>query len=268
MHEEPHEEPTVTRRQRQAAFRGVMYAVFVAAIVLLGGRADWETVGRFFFDLDLARGMFPEVVVTALVNTVLYTLGAFTFGFVLGLMLALMKLSSIVPYRWTATIYVEVFRGLPALVTLYLFGYAVPIAFGTRMSTFQTITIGLGVVAAAYIAETLRAGIEGVPKGQMEAARSLGMSHTRAMASIIVPQGFRLVIPPMTNELVLLLKDTSLVFILGVALTNRELTKFGTDLARDNSPTALLVIGLLYLAITVPMTRLVNVLERRNARSR
>lgn len=258
----------MTRRQRQRLFRLVMYAVFVAFLAMVALRADWPTVQRFFLDVDLARGMFPDVLRTALVNTLIYTVGAFAFGIAFGLVLALMKLSSVGPYRWAATIYVEVFRGLPALVTLYLVGYAVPIAFGTRLGTMRTVIIGLGLVAAAYIAETIRAGIEGVPRGQMEAARSLGMSRTWAMTSIIIPQGFRLIIPPMTNEIVLLLKDTSLVFILGTAITERELTKFGTDLARNTSPTALMVVGLLYLAITVPLTRLVRILERRNARAR
>lgn len=258
----------MTRRQRERLWRVAMYALFIGVVAFGAARADWETIGRFFFDLDLAFSMFPDVLTGPLPRTVVYTLGAFTFGLAVGLVLALMRLSSIAPYRWTATIYIETFRGLPALVTLYLVGYAVPIAFGTRLNAVQTVSIGLGLVAAAYIAETLRAGIEGVPRGQMEAARSLGMSHTRAMASVVLPQGFRLVIPPMTNEVVLLIKDTALVFILGTALTERELTKFGTDLARNTNPTPLLVIGLVYLAITVPLTQLVRVLERRNARSR
>jgi polar amino acid transport system permease protein len=132
-----------------------------------------------------------------------------------------------------------------------------------------TITLGLGIVAAAYMAETIRAGIEGVPKGQMEAARSLGMSYTWAMISIIIPQGFRIIIPPLTNELVLLIKDTSLLFVIGTTPATKELLKFGRDLLNLNAnATPLIVVGAVYLMITVPMTQLVRVLERRNARSR
>jgi polar amino acid transport system permease protein len=88
------------------------------------------------------------------------------------------------------------------------------------------------------MAETIRAGIEGVPKGQMEAARSLGMSYTWAMISIVIPQAFRIIIPPLTNELVLLIKDTSLLFVLGTTPATKELLKFGRDLLNTNASTA------------------------------
>jgi polar amino acid transport system permease protein len=257
----------VSKRRRAQLIRLVMYVLFAVGVGLVALAADWERIGFYFFNRDTASGMFPDVVLIAMRNTVLYTATAFTFGLILGLLLALMKLSSVAPYRWVATVYIEIFRGLPALVTIYLVAYGVPLAFDIRWNDLQKISVGLGLVAAAYLAETLRAGIEGVPKGQVEAARSLGMTHTRAMASIVVPQGFRLVIPPLTNELVLLIKDTSLVFIIGTTLTSRELTKFGTDVARTD-PTGLIVISLLYLALTIPMTRVVAMLERRNARAR
>lgn len=257
----------MSKRRRAQLVRGALYVVFIAAVVAVAMAADWERISFYFFNRETAAGMFPEVVLIAMRNTVLYTATAFSFGLVLGLLLALMKLSSVAPYRWVATAYIEVFRGLPALVTIYLVAYGIPLAFAIRWNDLQKISVGLGLVAAAYLAETLRAGIEGVPKGQVEAARSLGMTHTRAMVSIVVPQGFRLVIPPLTNELVLLIKDTSLVFIIGTTLASRELTKFGTDIARTD-PTGLVVVGALYLALTVPMTRVVAMLERRNARAR
>ena len=120
--------------------------------------------------------------------------------------------------------------------------------------TLGTITVALGLVAAAYMAETIRAGIQAVPKGQMEAARSLGMSHGRAMVSIVIPQAFRIILPPLTNELILLTKDSSLVYLLGVTLPTRELAKFGRDsLNQYVSMTPILVAGLCYLIITVPL---------------
>jgi len=259
----------LTKRQQQQLIRVVMYVIFVVAIVALLVVADWETIRRNFFNAELARSMFPDVLTIAARNTILYTFLAFSFGLAFGLLLALMRLSSIPPYRWVATLYIEIFRGLPALLTIFLVGIGIPIAFGTRWPTLVTITLGLGIVAAAYMAETIRAGIEGVPKGQMEAARSLGMSYTWAMISIIIPQGFRIIIPPLTNELVLLIKDTSLLFVIGTTPATKELLKFGRDLLNTNAnATPLIVVGAVYLMITVPLTQLVRILERRNARSR
>jgi polar amino acid transport system permease protein len=259
----------VTRRQRERLVRGALYVSAVLAVVALAVVADWPLIRRNFFDADIARTMWPDVLLIAARNTLLYTTLAFSFGLVLGLILALMRLSSIAPYRWFATVYIEVFRGLPALLTIFLVGFGIPIAFQVRWPILLQITLGLGIVAAAYMAETIRAGIEGVPKGQMEAARSLGMSRTRAMVSIIIPQGFRLIIPPLTNELVLLIKDTSLLFVLGTTPATKELTKFGRDvLAARANATPLIVVGAVYLLITIPLTQLVAVLKRRNARAR
>jgi polar amino acid transport system permease protein len=259
------------RRTRQRLTRGAMYGIFLAVVAAAALFADWERIGFFFFNVELARSMFPEVITTAAKNTLWYTVSAFAGGLGLGLALALMKLSTIRPYRWFASGYIELFRGLPALVTIFLVGLGLPLAFdwAREIPVNTRGIIGLALVAGAYMAETIRAGIEGVPRGQMEAARSLGMSHTWAMTSIIIPQAFRLIIPPMTNELVLLLKDTSLLFVLGTTVAGKELTKFGRDLLGTNSnPTPLLVIALVYLAITLPLTRLVAVLEARNRRSR
>jgi polar amino acid transport system permease protein len=127
----------------------------------------------------------------------------------------------------------------------------------------------LSLVAAAYMAETIRAGIEAVERGQMEAARSLGMSYSKAMFFIILPQAFRLMIPPLTNEFVLLLKDTSLVSAIGVTLANKELTRWGREGVIDNAnATPLVVAGLVYLLMTIPLTRLVAVLEKRGEKTK
>ena len=261
----------MTRRQRQRLIRGVMYAAFLGVIVLLASIADWEQVNAQFLDLDVARAMFPEVVTLAARNTVVYTAIAFVFGLLFGLVLALMKLSPVGPYRWLATVYIEIFRGLPALLTIFLFAFGVPIAFQWQPpgGVAGAGVLGLIVVAAAYIAETIRAGIEAVPKGQVEAARSLGMSPAWAMISVVLPQAFRIVIPPLTNELVLLIKDTSLLALVGVTAGTRELTNFArVELFATNNSTPLVIAGLLYVAITIPLTQLIAVLERRNARAR
>ena len=261
----------MSRRQRQRIVRGVLYASFAAVVLVLVVIGDWGTVQSEFLDADTARDMFPEVVTLAARNTVVYTFLAFVFGLLFGLLLALMKLSPIAPYRWLATIYIETFRGLPALLTIMLFAFGIPIAFQWQppFGFAGAGVIGLIVVAAAYIAETLRAGIEAVPKGQVEAARSLGMSPAWAMVSVVLPQAVRIVIPPLTNELVLLIKDTSLLALLAVTAGTRELTNFArVELFAAANATPLVVAGALYVAITIPLTQLVAVLERRNARAR
>ena len=131
------------------------------------------------------------------------------------------------------------------------------------------VTIALGLVGAAYMAETIRAGIQAVPKGQMEAARTLGMSSSRAMISIVIPQAFRIILPPLTNELILLTKDSSLVYVLGLSISEYELTKFGRDLAgTEANNTPIVVAGLTYLVLTIPLGYLVRRLEARNAKAR
>ncbi|MEU1071402.1 MULTISPECIES: amino acid ABC transporter permease [unclassified Streptomyces] len=262
----------LTRRQRRRVSQGIQYAVFVAVLVTIGVLADWDRLQNQFAQKDLVSKLFPEIITIALRNTVVYTLSGFAFGLVLGLVVALMRLSSVAPYRWVAGIYIELFRGLPALLIFIFVGVAVPLAFpGTEIpgGTYGKVALGLGLVAAAYMAETIRAGIQAVPKGQMEAARSLGFSHARAMVSVIIPQAFRIVIPPLTNELVLLFKDSSLVLFLGVTLEERELTKYGRDLASQSAnSTPILVAGLCYLMVTVPLSFVVRRLEARADRAR
>jgi polar amino acid transport system permease protein len=260
------------RRTRQRISLGIQYAVFVAVVVVIASTADWGTLADSFFRPEIARQLFPELITVALRNTVLYTLAAFTFGLLLGLVLALMRLSSVAPYRWLATAYIELFRGLPALLVLIVVGYAIPTAFPGREfpgGIYGQVAVGLGLVAAAYMAETIRAGIQAVPRGQLEAARTLGMSHSRAMRTIVLPQAFRIVIPPLTNEIILLTKDSSLVYILGVTATQVELTKFGRDALNTYvNSTPILVAGLCYLIITLPLSQLVRRLELRYSRAR
>ncbi|GAA2493502.1 amino acid ABC transporter permease [Streptomyces gobitricini] len=262
----------LTRRQRRRVSQGVQYAVFVAVVVAIAVLADWDRLRNQFAQADLAGRLFPDIITTALRNTVVYTLSGFAFGLVLGLVIALMRLSSVAPYRWAASVYIEIFRGLPALLIFIFVGVAVPLAFpGTDIpgGTYGKVALGLGLVAAAYMAETIRAGIQAVPKGQMEAARSLGFSHARAMVSVILPQAYRIIIPPLTNELVLLFKDSSLVLFLGVTLDERELTKFGRDLASQTAnSTPILVAGLCYLLVTIPLSFVVRRLEVRAARAK
>lgn len=259
-------------RKRAQVSRRVQYAVLLVLLVVLLFVADWGTLRQVFLDTEIIVEMFPAVITTALKNTLFYTIAGFTFGLVLGLVLALMRLSPVGPYRWLATGFIEFFRGVPALVVFIALAYGVPLAFPGREipgGIFGTVTVALGLVGGAYMAETIRAGIQAVPRGQMEAARSLGMPQSRAMRSIVVPQAFRIILPPLTNELILLTKDSSLVYVLGLGLSSYELTKFGREtMNTTNSLTPLVTVALCYLLITVPLAIVVRRMESRAEKAR
>ncbi len=270
--------PLLTRLRRVSLGRWIMYLLLLFIVLLVGldailrfGLIDWAKIQRNFFKPDIMRDMFPKVLTIAAKNTIIYTAAAFTFGLILALILALMKMSTIRPYRWFASGYIELFRGLPALVTLFIIAFGLPLAFDFRIpgGILGKGTLGLGIVAGAYMAETIRAGIEAVPRGQMEAARSLGMPKPTAMRHIVLPQAFRIIIPPLTNELVLLIKDTSLFFVIGTTLESKELTKFGRDMMNlHRNTTPLIVIAFVYLIITLPLTYMVRRLERSTGKGR
>ncbi|MGH3914288.1 MAG: amino acid ABC transporter permease [Pseudonocardiaceae bacterium] len=255
----------LTKRQRIKVVRGMQYAVLVLIVLIVALTADWGRIQSAFFDLDVARELFPEVITVALKNTVIYTALGFGFGLPWGLVLALMRLSDVGVYRMLAGAYIEFFRGLPALLVILAVGSGIPLAFpGMNLNRYVAVMIALGLVSAAYLAETIRAGIQAVPRGQVEAARSLGMSPAATMVWIVIPQAFKIILPPLTNELVLLTKDTSLVLFLGSTVAQQELTQFGRQqLNESRSLTPVLVAGLCYLIITIPLSLVSRRLEGR-----
>ncbi len=271
--------PTATRgattrrspRARAKRIRWAQYALLVVLALLAAFSANWAQIIDVFARPSLVQETVGPALLRALGNTILYTIGAFVFGMVVGTVLALMRLSEIAPYRWLARAYIEFFRGLPAIVVFIAFGL-LPIAFDGLIIPFDpygTVWVALGMVASAYMAETIRAGIQAVPKGQVEAARSLGMPSSMAMRKIVLPQAFRIILPPLTNELILLVKDSSLVYVLGLSMSGYELTKFGREAAQANANlTPLVVAGFCYLLITLPLTVLVGHLEAKAAKSR
>jgi len=263
----------VKRSTQRRLRQGGLYAVLLGVILYLAFSVDWENVRNSFWAEGLS-GNWHDLIVVGVRHTVIYTLIAFSCGLVLALLLALMKLSPAFAYRWIATAYIELFRGLPALVTIIFMAFAVPIAFHWRPpgGGAGAGVVGLILVAGAYMAETIRAGIQAVPTGQVEAAHSLGMNGFHTMTAVVIPQAFRIVIPPLTNELVALIKDTSLLSVAGVALGGGELTtvtqNFMTDGPTAGTGTSLTQAALLYLVITLPLTQLVAWLERRQRRAR
>ena len=233
-------------------------------------------IGKEFFSTKIFREMLPTIITEGMRNTVVYTAIAFSAGIVLGLFLALGRISRHRRYRYPSAVFIDLIRGLPALLVIVVIGYGLPIAYKGVTGNFFRWPLGefgskyfpgclaLSLVAAAYMAESIRAGIEAVPKGQMEAARSLGMPHATAMRKVILPQAFRIIIPPLTNELAALFKDTSLIAILGVSVGGREILQYARTLqnARSNT-TPLVAAGIAYLVITIPLLQLVAYLDRR-----
>jgi polar amino acid transport system permease protein len=265
------ERPGLSPRQRARRSRSIQYVVLVVIVIVAAFAADWGQIVDVFFEPSLIRSAFEDGLLGALVRTLVYTAGAFVLGLVAGTVLALMRLSPVAPYRWFSMAYIEFFRGLPAIIVFIAFSL-LPLAFeGLRIpfDPYGTVWLALGIVAAAYMAEVIRAGIQAVPKGQVEAARSLGMPPGLAMRKIMLPQAFRIVLPPLTNDLILLVKDSSLVFIIGTSAEAFELTGFGRDLANTESNlTPLVTAGFCYLLITLPLGVLVRRLEAKAARTR
>ncbi|MCL2316922.1 MAG: amino acid ABC transporter permease [Actinomycetia bacterium] len=271
------DKPRLSPRKRTAIVRTVQYVVFAAAVVALAFSANWPQIKAVFFRGDMivttltntvtvgtGAGVVFRALLLAFLNTLAYSVGAFVIGLLLGTVLALMKLSQVGPYRWVATVYIEIFRGLPALVVLLIFSM-LALAFSglvLPLDPYGTVWAALGLVYAAYMSETIRAGIQAVPKGQVEAARTLGMPAGMATRRIVLPQAFRIITPPLTNDLISLVKDSSLVYILGLTAQGFELTKFGRNLANANANlTPLMMAGLCYLVITVPLGFLVRRME-------
>lgn len=263
--------PKLTVRQRRRLARAVQYGIFLVAVGIVVMLVDWAAISSSFLDIDVAGEMFPAAY-RAFGNTVAYTVLAYIAGSLMGVPLALMRISSNFVYRAFATAFIEVFRGLPALLVLFGVGYGLPLAFGSQFSlpggNYGTVAVALGLTSAAYIAETVRAGIQAVPKGQVEAARSLGMSHSRTMITVVLPQAIRIVIPPLTNEFVMLTKDSSLVYVIGISAASMEITRLSQQtMNNEANATPLIVGGILYLMLTVPLGYLARRLENKGGRS-
>jgi polar amino acid transport system permease protein len=223
---------------------------------------DWlDTLLSTFFDFEAMLAVLPQLLGTGLVNTLVISAAATVIGVVLGMIIAVMGIS---PSRWLrvpARIYTDVFRGLPAILTILLIGQGFTrfsqAIFGP--SPYPLGILALSLIASAYIGEIFRAGIQSVDRGQLEACRALGMSYGKAMRLVVVPQGIRRV-----NQFIAIVKDSSLVYFLGLLVTERELFRVGQDAAvLTGNLSPLVLAGLFYLIITVPLTHLVNYFDNR-----
>lgn len=207
---------------------------------------------------------FAGQFVRGAVNTLYLALFGQGLGVAIGLVMAMLVLSSRLVTRAPARAYINVIRGTPLLVQLSIFYFGFVLGLGLDISVFTAGALVLGINAGAYTAEIFRAGIQSLERGQLEASRSLGLSYGQSMTYVIVPQAVRRVIPPLTNEFVILIKDTSLVFILGLTFEQRELLSVGRDAyAELFNSTPFVASALGYLVVTLPLIRLVTALEKR-----
>jgi len=229
-------------------------------------KSTLQQLGETFFDWELYKRAFPDLLRTGLPNTLILALSSGIVGTVIGMLLAVAGISRTRWLRWPARVYTDIFRGLPAVVIILLVGLGVgPVVKGiTGSNPYWLGAAALSLLAAAYIGEIFRSGIQSVEPGQMEAARALGFSYRRSMALVVIPQGVRRVLPALMNQFISLIKDSSLIYFLGLLVTQRELFAVGRDLnAQTGNLSPLVAAGLFYLALTVPLTHLVNYIDRR-----
>ncbi|ANR71953.1 nickel transporter [Selenomonas sp. oral taxon 126] len=212
------------------------------------------------FDMNLIVNSFPLLLIGAGV-TIQITVLSTAIGFVIGLIVGVARISNLRVLRMLAEVYVEFFRGTPLLVQIFLFYFALPVITGQRIDPFIAAISACGINSGAYVAEIFRAGIQSVDDGQMEAGRSLGMTWLQTMRYIIVPQAFKRVIPPLGNEFIAMLKDSSLVSVIGF----EELTRRGQLIIAKTygSFEIWMSVAVIYLVMTLTISRFVAYLERR-----
>ncbi|MEA5049831.1 MAG: amino acid ABC transporter permease [Eubacteriales bacterium] len=214
----------------------------------------------FSFDFINKYGQF---FVNGLIMTLELSLFAVLLGTVFGTLMGLCRVSSSKILKFLSAVYVEFTRGTPLLVQLYLFRYGLIIAFPSlsKMSVFIPCIIALAFNSTAYVAEIMRAGINAVDVGQMEAGRSLGMTRSQVMRRVILPQAYRNILPALGNEFVAIIKESSICSVVGVfdLMYMADLVRAGT--ARPFEP--LMVAAMLYLCLTFPLSKLIGYLERR-----
>ena len=219
-----------------------------------------------FFNWDQIQAILPDLILVGLPNTLILAIGAMILGTLVGILIALASMSKRAILRIPARVYVDLLRGLPVILTIFLLGQGLPL-MGVRIfgdSSYPYGILTLALIAGAYIAEIFRSGIQALPAGQLEAARALGMSHGMAMRLIVIPQGIRNVLPALTNQFIATIKDSSLVYLLGFTVSERELYRIGQDAAQQTGNLSPLVAaGIMYLIITIPLTYVVNYMDRR-----
>lgn len=213
------------------------------------------------FNFDLVINSLPLLLVGAVV-TIKITAMSVALGVLIGLIVGIMRICGFRILRALATIYIDFLRGTPLLVQIFLVYFALPMLTGQRSDPYVAAISACGMNSGAYVAEIVRSGIQAVDKGQMEAGRSLGMTWGQTMRYIIVPQAIRSVIPQLGNEFIALLKDSSLVSVIGF----EELTRRGQLIIAKTYASVEIwtCVAIIYLIMTLSISRLISFLEKRS----
>jgi polar amino acid transport system permease protein len=255
-----------TRRKREQAITGAVLGIQAVAVALVvfwfrSGRPD--LFAKNFLNFVRLKG-YGSAFILGIKNTIVLAFSGELGGIVIGLVLAMFVLSERRAVRAPARVYINFFRGTPLIWQLATFYFLLLFGFQIKLSAFIVAIIVFSLNTGAYAAEVFRAGLQSIERGQMEAARSLGMSYLQAMRYAIVPQGVRRVIPPLMNEFVILIKDTALVIVLGLLPTQYELFTWAREGVADTfNATFFTMAAIGYLAVTLPLIRLVNAVEQR-----
>ncbi|MBK5251334.1 MAG: amino acid ABC transporter permease [Peptostreptococcaceae bacterium] len=203
--------------------------------------------------------------ISGVANTLLLAIFAVFFGVILGVMLALMKISKKTILRAIATAYIEFLRGTPVIIQIYIIFYGLPRVIPLDLPDMVWGIIALSLNSGAYVAEIIRAGIQAVDKGQMEAARSIGMPFNMGMRYIVIPQAFKNILPALGNEFIVVVKESAIVSVVGIT----ELM-YRADTIRGITYQAfapLMVAAVIYFIITFTLSRLLGIVERRMSAS-
>jgi len=214
----------------------------------------------FKMDFELIQRALPILLMGAGV-TIEITAFSVAIGFFIGLFVGIARISQFKILRIMAAVYADCIRGTPLLVQIFLIYFALPMAIGQRVEPFIAAVAACGINSGAYVSEIFRAGIQAIDVGQMEAGRSLGLTWWQTMRFIILPQAFKNILPPLGNEFIAMLKDSSLVSVIGF----EELTRRGQLIIAQTygSFEIWMTVAVLYLIMTMAISRIVAFLEKR-----
>lgn len=232
----------------------VLYCIIIYEIICRG------QVLVMNLNVDLMINSIPLLIAGAGI-TIQITAISVGLGMIIGMFVGIARICNVKVLRFLATVYIDFLRGTPLLVQIFLIYFALPMVLGQRVDPFIAAITACGINSGAYIAEIFRAGIQAIDEGQMEAGRSLGMTWIQTMRYIIVPQAFKNIVPPLGNEFIALLKDSSLVSVIGF----EELTRRGQlIIARTYGSLEIwITVAVIYLVMTLTISRLVSYIEKR-----
>ncbi len=254
------------KRQREQSIAGAVLgaqAVVLAVVMLWFRSGQVALFVKNFLNIEVLQGALDGFL-RGMKNTLILAFTGELGGIVIGLVLAVLAISQRRTVRAPAQIYVNFFRGTPLIWQLSFFYFLLVFGFGREWDTFTVAAMVFALNTGAYAAEVFRAGIQSIEKGQVEAARSLGMTYLQSMRYAVIPQAVRRVIPPLMNEFVILIKDTALVIVLGLTAEHFELYTYSREIySATGNASAYVGTAVAYLVITLPLIRIVNEVEHR-----